>query len=55
MVFHVLNRANARSTIFERPEDCAAFERVLSEALDRVDMRVRALHFPQQDSFDYDG
>ena len=42
MVFHVLNRANARSTIFEKPEDYAAFERVLSEALDRVDMRVLA-------------
>ena len=40
MVFHVLNRANARATIFGKPEDYAAFERVLSEALDRVDMRV---------------
>ena len=42
MVFHVLNRANARSTIFEKPEDYAAFERVLLEAIDRVDMRVLA-------------
>ena len=42
MVFHVLNRANARATIFEKPEDYAAFERVLQEALDRVDMRVLA-------------
>ncbi len=40
MVFHVLNRANARAAIFEKPEDYAAFERVLKEALDRVDMRV---------------
>ncbi len=40
MVFHVLNRANARATIFEKPEDYAAFERVLKEALDRVEMRV---------------
>ena len=40
MVFHVLNRENARATIFEKPEDYAAFERVLKEALDRVDMRV---------------
>ena len=40
MVFHVLNRANARATIFGKPEDYAAFERVLSEALDRVEMRV---------------
>ena len=42
MVFHVLNRANARSTIFEKPDDYAAFERVLREAQDRVDMRVLA-------------
>jgi hypothetical protein len=27
MVFHVLNRASARATIFERPEEYAAFER----------------------------
>ena len=40
MVYHGLNRANARAKIFERPEDYAAFERVLKEALDRVDMRV---------------
>ncbi len=40
MVFHVLNRANARAAIFEKPDDYAAFERVLKEALDRVDMRV---------------
>ena len=42
MVFHVLNRANARATIFETPDDYAAFERVLQEARDRVDMRVLA-------------
>lgn len=42
MVFHVLNRANARATIFENPEDYAAFERVLQEALERVEMRVLA-------------
>ncbi|MBI5757981.1 MAG: transposase, partial [Planctomycetales bacterium] len=42
MVFHVLNRANARATIFEKPEDYAAFERVLGEARERVDMRVLA-------------
>ena len=40
MVFHVLHRANARATIFEKPEDYAAFERVLQQALDRVDLRV---------------
>jgi REP-associated tyrosine transposase len=30
-VFHVLNRAVARLTIFEKPEDYAAFLRVLDE------------------------
>jgi hypothetical protein len=29
MVFHVLNRANARATVLEKPEDHAALERVL--------------------------
>jgi len=42
MVFHVLNRGNARAAIFEKPEDYAAFERVVLEALERVDMRVLA-------------
>jgi len=40
MVFHVLNRANARSTLFKKQGDYAAFEHVLCEALDYVDMRV---------------
>ena len=39
-VFHVLNRANARATIFQTPEDYAAFERVLQEAVERTGMRV---------------
>lgn len=36
MVFHVLNRANARRTIFFDDADYAAFERVLAEAVSRV-------------------
>jgi putative transposase len=32
LIYHVLNRANARMPIFEKPEDYAAFERVLEEA-----------------------
>lgn len=32
-VYHVLNRANGRLTIFEDDEDFAAFEKVLSQAL----------------------
>ena len=41
-VFHVLNRAVGRTTIFETVEDYAAFEEVLCEAQDRVAMRLLA-------------
>ncbi len=34
-VFNVLNRAVARLTIFEMPEDCAAFMRVLEITVQR--------------------
>jgi putative transposase len=40
LVYHVLNRANARMTIFEKPADYAAFERVLAIAVTRVKMRL---------------
>lgn len=40
--YHVLNRANARSTIFGKQEDFEAFERILAEARDRYDMRICA-------------
>ena len=40
MVFHALNRANAHSQIFRKPEDYAAFEAVLAEARARCDMRI---------------
>ncbi len=42
LVYHVLNRANAQMTIFEKPEDFDAFERVLEEAVDRTGMRLLA-------------
>ena len=42
LIYHVLNRANARMTIFEKPEDFAAFERVLEEAVERAKMRLLA-------------
>jgi putative transposase len=42
LIYHALNRANARMTIFASDEDYAAFQRVLSEALDRDDMRLLA-------------
>ncbi len=42
LVYHVLNRANARITIFEKREDYDAFGRVLEEAVDRTRMRLLA-------------
>ncbi len=42
MVYHVLNRANARLPIFEADADYEAFERILAEAHDRVNMRLLA-------------
>ena len=41
-VYHVLNRAVARGTLFESVEDYAAFEEVLEEAGDRIRMRLLA-------------
>jgi putative transposase len=40
MVFHVLNRANARARIFAKEADYAAFERVMKETLERGAMRI---------------
>lgn len=42
LIYHVLNRANARMTIFEKEDDYAAFERVLEEAVERTAMRLLA-------------
>ncbi|WP_339735944.1 transposase [uncultured Gimesia sp.] len=39
-IYHVLNRANARMTIFETDGDDATFERILSEAVARFEMRL---------------
>jgi putative transposase len=41
-VYHVLNRANARMTIFEKEGDFAAFEQVLAEAVERTKTRLLA-------------
>jgi putative transposase len=38
-VYHVLNRANTRLPIFDKPGDYEAFERVLVEGVQRYDMR----------------
>lgn len=42
VVYHVLNRANARSQIFEDDGDYAAFQRILIDAADRTAMRLLA-------------
>ncbi len=42
LVYHALNRANARLAIFETDEDHAAFERVLAQAVVRHEMRLLA-------------
>jgi putative transposase len=41
-IYHVLNRANARMTLFEDDGDYLAFQRVLTQACDRVKMRLLA-------------
>ncbi len=40
MVFHVLNRANARARIFGKEADYVAFERVMRETLVKQPMRI---------------
>ncbi|WP_029247746.1 transposase [Schlesneria paludicola] len=40
MIYHVLNRANARLPIFESDDDYMAFERVLAEAVERTQTRL---------------
>ena len=42
MLFHVLNRGNARMRIFDDEADYAAFEKILSEVLPRASMRILA-------------
>jgi putative transposase len=41
-VYHVLNRANARLTIFQKDQDYEAFEVVLLQAVERTKMRLLA-------------
>ncbi|QDT44021.1 hypothetical protein Pan241w_41260 [Gimesia alba] len=54
-IYHVLNRANARMTIFETDDDYAAFVRILSEAVERFEMRLLSFYVTDrkrgQDSF----
>ena len=40
IVYHVINRANARMQIFNKEEDYLLFEKVLKDAKKRFDMRI---------------
>jgi putative transposase len=42
LVYHVLNRANGRQRLFDDEGDYRAFERVLTQACERVPMRLLA-------------
>ena len=42
LVHHVLNRANGRQRLFDDDSDYSAFERVLTQACERVSMRLLA-------------
>ena len=42
VIYHVLNRANARMPIFEKDGDYEAFEVVLQEAVERTETRLLA-------------
>jgi putative transposase len=42
LIYHVLNRANARMTIFEQDAEYEAFEKVLQEAVERTQTRLLA-------------
>ena len=37
-IYHMLNRANRRETMFHKEEDYQAFESILEEALERCDL-----------------
>lgn len=39
-IYHMLNRANRRATIFHKEQDYVAFEQILVEALDRTDLKL---------------
>lgn len=41
-IYHALNRGNARATVFHKPEDYDAFERILAEGLERYACQILA-------------
>lgn len=42
VIYHVLNRGNARAEVFHKPDDYAAFQELLGKATERVPVRVLA-------------
>ena len=42
VVCHTLNRANGRNELFVKPEDYAAFERIMVAAMQRFPIRLLA-------------
>ena len=42
VVFHVLNRANARARIFAKDRDYQTFEQIMAETTERVPVRILA-------------
>ena len=41
IIYHALNRANGRSRLFDKPEDFAAFERIMIAAMRRSPIRLQ--------------
>ena len=39
-IYHMLNRANRRATIFHKDADYEAFERIIAEALKQVQLKL---------------
>jgi len=42
VIFHVLNRANTRSRIFEKDQDYEAFNRIVGETVERIPVKILA-------------
>jgi len=42
IIYHALNRANGRSQLFDKPEDYAAFKRIMVAAMRRSPIRMLA-------------
>lgn len=40
MIYHVINRGNAKATVFHKDQDYEAFESLIGQACDRLAMRV---------------